>query len=367
MKISRTSFRGRAAWELNNDALRLVVLAGGGHLASLTLVGPGAVNPLWQPPWPTQEPWAYREASAKRFGSRLLASIAGHNPCLGWFGDGSAEETLAGMGCHGEAPVVRWRLVRRSVTAGTLRLVCACDMPVAQLRLTRTITLRRGERVVDVHEEIENRSRRDLPFTWCQHVTVGPPFLDASETVFDMPATQGHTFPTAFSDRQRLKADTAFTWPAGPGADGRAVDLRRLGSATRRSSDFSAQLIDPRRELAWFSALNPRLGLLLAYAWRRADFPWVGNWEENRARRAAPWSGKTLSRGMEFANTPFPAGLRAAVDRGQFQGMPTFRWVPARGKVAAGYTILLLPVDAAAKGVSDIRLEGDRPVVRLLE
>ncbi len=353
MKISRVSYRRRAAWELDNDVLRVTLLAGGGHIARVVLHGREEVNPLWQTPWPTYEPWAVTPRIEKQYGSRLLAGIAGHNLCLGWFGDPSAEETRAGMGCHGEAPVARWRRVSQRVARNRLQLVLACDLPAAQMRVTRTLTMLPDECNVRVCDTVQNMSRRDLPYTLCQHVTIGPPFLDPGVTVVDMPATTGHTFPGVFSVRQRLKADASFAWPRGPGAKGGAVDLRRLG--TRASSDFSAQLIDPRREHAWVSALNPKLGLMLAYVWRREDYPWVGNWEENRARRSAPWNGRTLARGLEFANTPFPVSLRAAVDRGTFQGQKTFRWLPARCKLSTECMMLLLPVPTDVEGVEDIR------------
>jgi hypothetical protein len=130
------------------------------------------------------------------------------------------------------------------------------------------------------------------------------------------------------------------------------VNLRAMGRA--RNSDFYANLMDPRREQAWFSAVNPRQGLLVAYVWRRADYPWLGVWEENRARKSSPWNGKSLTRGMEFANTPYPVGLRKAVDLGRFQGQPTFRWLPALGEVVSEYALLAAAVDASCRGVKDI-------------
>ena len=38
------------------------------------------------------------------------------------------------------------------------------------------------------------------------------------------------------------------------------------------------------------------------YAWERKAFPWLMTWEENHSRPHAPWSGKTLCRGMEFGS-----------------------------------------------------------------
>jgi len=354
MNIQSGMLNGRKVWTLDNDALTLGMTQGGGHIASLTLNHGPAVNPFWVPVWKTVEPWRYRAADAKRYDSKLLATICGHNLCLGWFGEPSEEEAKAGMPCHGEAPVSRWALRKKSVTARKASLTCGCELPVAQMAFERTLSTSKGSLVIGVKEKIRNLSKRDLPYTMCQHVTVGPPFLEKGVTVFDMPATKGHTFPGAFGDPQRLRPDTAFTWPKGPGRRGRKVDMRTIAAKDKVSSDFSTQLMDPAREDAWFAAVNPKLGVLLAYVWKRSDYPWIGNWEENYGRKGKPWAGKSLTRGMEFANTPFPIGLRNAVTMGTFQGEPTYGWLPARGTVTFEYSIVMMAVPDTVKGVRNI-------------
>ncbi len=356
MKISAAKWRKRRAWQLDNEALTLTTVEGGGHLAAVRLTEGPAMNPYWTPKWAPIEPWAYRPST--RAPSKLLASLCGHNVCLGFFGNPSPEEEAAGLTGHGEAPVARWEDYGQKVSRDRLVFVYGCELPVAQMRLIRTLATQRGSNVIRVREEILSLSGRDIPYTACQHVTFGAPFLEKGVTLFDMSATKGHTFPGKFSGRQRLKPDTAFVWPKGPGVKG-PIDMRTIGRETRASSDFSTQLMDPRREDAWFSAVHPGAGLMVAYVWKRADYPWVGNWEENFARRTPPWSGRELTRGMEFANTPFPTGLRSAVERGTFQGVPTFRWLPARGRVTTEYSLIVQNVPQGCLGVADIRASGE--------
>ncbi|MBI2438582.1 MAG: hypothetical protein HYV36_07215 [Lentisphaerae bacterium] len=363
MQIIKTRRYNRQGWELSNDKLKLFIMAGGGHLAGLQLKEKPTVNPFWIPIWKSLEPGAYRPRDARRYAEKLLACIAGHNLCLGMFGDPSPEETKAGLGCHGEAPIVRWQVLKRKVTARRLIFQYGCVLPVAQMRLVRTVTLEAGSTIVRIRELLTNLARRDVPFTICQHVTFGAPFLEPEVTMFDLSATRGHTFPVSFSPRQRLKLDTSFTWPFAPGVKGK-VNLRFAGSS--RYGDFTANLMNPRQNHAWFSAVNPRLGMLVAYIWRRADFPWLGIWEENRIRKQPPWNGKAIARGMEFSNSPFPEGLRQAVDRGRFQGLPTFRWLPALGQITYNYALLALPVKPSCRGVAAIRPSGKEFAVDLI-
>jgi len=351
MQIVAMRQYGRQGWELSNDKIVLFLMAGGGHIAGLRVKGRKTVNPYWIPIWKSIEPGAYRPRDAKRYGVQLLACIAGHNLCLGAFGEPSPEEAKSGLGCHGEAPVARWRVLKRKITARRLVFKYGCVLPIAQMRFVRTVTLEAGSSIARIREVVVNLARRDVPFTMCQHVTFGPPFAEPAATIFDMSATKGHTFPGPFGRRQRLKPDTSFTWPFGPGVQGK-VDLRFIGRAPY--GDFTANLMNPKQKHAWFSALNPRLGLMMAYVWRRADFPWLGIWEENRDRKTPPWNGKSLARGMEFSNSPFPVGLRKAVDRGRFQGQPTYRWLAARGQVSFDYAILACPVEASCKGIAAI-------------
>ena len=356
MKISNTTVKGRKSWVIDNGNLSLGMHHGGGNIAAIHLNKGCKTNPLWAPVWKTIEPSAYSSKKhLPRYANQLLASISGHNLCLGWFGDPSESEAAAGMACHGEAPVARWKLKRKQVGKQSVKLTVECELPEADMHFERTLSSRAGSHIVKVKERVTNTSRRDIPFTMCQHVTLGPPFLEKGVTLFDMPAIKGHTFKGVFGKPQRLKSDTAFTWPDGPGTKGETVDLRLYDKRYRVSSDFTTQLIDRKCDLAWFSAVNPRLGLLIAYAWDRKDFPWVGNWEENYGRKEEPWAGKSLTRGMEFANTPFPVGLRAAVDMGKFQGEPTYQWLTARETRTITYSIILAPVDSDVTGVADIR------------
>lgn len=358
MKITATTWEGRPGWCLDNGNLRLHVLRGGGHIASLERRDVAGLNPLWRPHWTPREPWQYRTTDAAAYESKLLAAITGHNVCLGWFGAASEAEEAQGLGPHGEAPTARWRRREQKVGARSLRFTYGCELPAAMMSLERRLVTSEGSDVVHVTETVRNRAARDLPFTMCQHVTFGAPFLEKGETVFDMPAVKGHTYPATFGERPRLAMDESFTWPDGPGVRGGTVDLRRIARRHRVSGDYSVQQIDPGRELAWFSALHPGHRLLVAYAWQREDYPWVGNWEENGGRTASPWDGCELTRGMEFTNTPFPTSLQDAAARGRFQGLPTVRWLPARGRLTIHYAIIVKRVDPGVSGVCDVRARG---------
>jgi hypothetical protein len=99
--------------------------------------------------------------------------------------------------------------------------------------------------------------------------------------------------------------------------------------------------MDPASDLASFSAFAPEHQLLFRYEWRRADFPWLGIWEENHSRTAPPWNGRALTCGLEFGVSPFPESRRQMIERGRLFDTPTFRWIGGRTTAEVAYTATL--------------------------
>lgn len=341
--MSETSYLGRHAFSISNDLLEVIVTAEGGHIAAICDLATG-INPLWTPPWPSIEPSTYDPAKHPEYGanaeSRLLAGIVGHNLCLDLFGGPSEEEAAAGMVVHGEAGVIPHQI---RVEGDTLEQ--SAELPASQLRFERRIRLASGSRRIEIAETVENLSCWDRPIAWTQHVTLGPPFLEKGKTQFRATATRSKVIEHDFTGgKGYMKTGAEFDWPFVPCLDGSVEDMRVFTSRPV-SGAFSTHLMDPARERAWFAAWHPELKMGIGYAWRQADFPWLGIWEENYSRTAPPWNGLTLTRGMEFGVSPFPESRRAMIDRGGLFGAPGYRWIPAKTGVRVEYEAWLMPAD----------------------
>jgi hypothetical protein len=334
-------FRSRRAATIENRDIRLTLLEEGGHIAEV-FDKACEINPLWSPPWPSIEPSLFVPGVHAEYGdgvdARLLAGIMGHNLCLDIFGGPSAEEAAAGLSPHGDASIVRYEL---DSTGTTLR--AEAHLPLAQLRVERQVELH--DRRVRIRESVENLSGCDRPVGWTQHVTLGPPFLQKGQTEFRASATQSKAFETAFGVADYLIPGADFIWPFAPHRDGTVADLR-VFTPSPVSSAYTAHLMDPQRDTAFFVAFSPTTRLAFGYVWKRADFPWMGIWEENHSRIAPPWNGMTVTRGMEFGVSPMPESRRQMIDRGRLFGVPTYRWIPARSTVAVEYWIVLQTADA---------------------
>ena len=326
------TFRGRTAVSLENADLRVTVLHGGGHIAEILDKRTG-INPLWIPDWPSIEPANYSLAAHPEYDnnveSKLLASIMGHNLCMDIFGEPSPEEAALGIAVHGEGSVVPY-----DVTEDPGRIIMRAHFPIAQLRFERRIQLR--DHALKISESVENLCGFDRPIFWTQHVTLGPPFLERGVTQFRASATRSKVWETDFGVAPYLKAAAEFDWPLAPRIDAGFADLR-VFNATASSSAFTAHLMNPGLEPAFFAAFAPAHRLAFGYVWKRADFPWMGIWEENHSRVHAPWNGNSLTRGMEFGVSPYAEPRRQAIDRGAMFGVPTYRWLPAKSTLSVEY------------------------------
>ena len=332
--MTATYFRGRRAATIENDVLRVTVLNEGGHIAEVFDKRAG-VSPLWIPLWETHEPSAFSKAHSNEFGhgddAKLLAGIMGHNLCLDIFGGPSREESAAGLTVHGEGSVDHYEITQEP---GELK--ARITLRLAQLEFSRVIQLQMDS--IRILESIQNLSSIDRPFAWTQHVTLGRPFLDPATTEFRASMTRSvvAAFDPGFD--AYLKLGNEFEWPLAPGADGDCVDLRKMKRDAPASS-YTAHLADPSREHAYFVAHSPEFNLAFGYIWKRADFPWLGIWEENCSRQAVPWRGQEVTRGMEFGVSPFPETRREMVERNRLFATPTYKWIPAHGRLEAEYWI----------------------------
>ena len=356
---------GRSGYRLQARWGHVAVLEGGGHICELNLKECDGINPLWRPPWKTIDPQNYNPAKhARTYGplpdGRLLAGIAGHNLSFDYFGPPSKDEVAAGHSTHGEAPSVKWRM-NRAAAASSSTIRCSAQLPEAQIKFVREISVDALNPVIYCEETALNLSTFDRPISWNEHVTFGPLFVEPCVTIFDMPATRAKTCAASYSSKPLVKTDAEFTWPVAPMASGGRLNLRKVPSA--KFEHYTAQLMNPKLKYAFVAACNPRVRLLVVYLFRRADFPWVGNWIERYHQQHAPWRGKTFCRGLEFSTTPFAIPRRETVEQNRMFGEPVYRWLPTRSETALRYMILLFRVPHDFRGVKSVSVRGGKVIV----
>src|SRR5581483_11995195 len=227
--VESVLWKSRQATRLFNGEIEVIALTGGGHLASIRMLGKQETPPLnvlWESPWTTIEPSESVTARVSPlYGSeeerKLLASYSGHALCLDYFGEPSPEQRAAGLSLHGEAAVRQWCRRHAEEDQGT-RCVWDVSLPLARLAFEREIRLGDGERVVYVRETVSNQNDTIHMFDWVQHATFGPPLLESGESTLRASASRGITAPSGYSDCSLVGKSFEFVWPMAPDPEGQA-------------------------------------------------------------------------------------------------------------------------------------------------
>jgi hypothetical protein len=369
LQVQKSKWRERESYVLSNDLIRLVTLTGGGHVAEFRFEkssGNSILNPLWVPPWKTIDSHKYDPRKhASEYGSpmegKLLSGITGHNICLDYFGSPSQEEAELGLTQHGEAASSKWKIVGRHTGAAAASVKLAVPLPAAGLQFTREITMRRGESVAYFQETVVNERKADHFFHWVQHVTLGPPFLNAECSRVAVSGTRSLTSPHGYDEgRALLPSKRTFRWPMAPAINHETADMTRPFSQPGLGFVVGVQ-VDPRRDVGFISAFNSEARLLVGYCFSRRDCPWVTVWEENLAIEAVPWRRRTQALGLEFGTTPLALPRRESfLQGGPIFGTPTVTFVPARGKKQVRYLSFLASAPPEFEGLRDIKIDGNK-------
>jgi hypothetical protein len=359
---------GRDAYVLENGYFRISTLRGGGHLAEIRLISDDPrvnINPMRVPHYPTIDPNNYVDSKHNAiYGSdphRWLSSgYMGHLLCFPLYGAPSPDEAKAGLGNHGEAPIVEWKKIRVDRADRSITLRYGADLPKTQFRVERAITLAAGDRFARVEEWVENLAAWDRPVNWMQHATFGPPFVEAGTNFLDVSATQG-LVAGGRPESASLRPSSQVNWPSGVSPEGNSVDLRAFQKRPHAGT-YVALLLDPARSNQFFALYHTGHRIAIGYVFPAEGSPWIADWQENRSNQGLPWNGQVVARGIEFGSSPFAEGLRKSVERGSLFGAPAYRWIGAHQRLKMEFTVFVVETPAEFRGIRDVVVENGSPV-----
>jgi hypothetical protein len=362
---SPATWDGRVKFVLTNGLVEATLLPGGGHIASWRFASPAMPsqqNVLWESPWRTADPGTPdHTAIAAQCGddsaARFLASFTGHALCLDGFGPPTAAEDAAGVALHGEAATSTWSISDSDAS----HVAASVTLPIAGLLAERHFSLQPGESVLRADERVTNL--RDVPrnLHWVQHATFGRLGAAGASRV-TASVSRGQTWPLDYDNRNLLARQTEFSWPLAPGADGSNVDLRELFAKSGYGFVAAAHQTTGRKH-GFVAECNGEARLAFGYLFNTNSFPWVTFWEENKARRAAPWLATTQARGLEFGTTPLPLGITAIEALGPVLGERTCQRIEAHQTLRAPWLIFIAEVPHDWQEVEEVRVESDALVL----
>ena len=346
LRLDEQMLHGRLAWVLENGRIRVSVLKGGGHIAEVRQMTGDLkrdVNPMRVPHYPTIDPQTYVDARDNAtYGDDphrwLSAGYMGHLLCFPVYGPPSSpEEIAAGLGNHGEAPIVAWQRTGGGVEGHAVVLRYSAELPKTQYRVQRRLKVPEKGDWVHVEESVENLQSFDRPVQWMQHATFGPPFIEPGKSLMRISAVKG---------------DRNGALPAGESVQ------ERLMPATKPGGAYTALLLDRQRPHQFFTMSHPNFPVTIGYLFPTEAHLWAADWQENQSAQQKPWNGEVIARGIEFGSSPYAEGLRKSVERGSLFDTPAYRWIGARQTLSTDFVIFL-----TEKRVRDARWENGAVVL----
>ena len=315
---------------LDGQAAQLVVDLGGGSISDFHLKS-NPLNPLQWDSWffgdtPDAEP-------------PLDPRSMGHFLCLDRWGPATEAERAHGMEWHGEATRVWWTLDQEASNKdGQLQAQMSAELPLAGLKVTRSIRMADNQAIFTVSEAVTNTRHLGRIYNIVQHPTIGPPFLDQS-TVVDANGTRGY-----MTERQMPTPEIPeVRWPHALKLDGTQVDIRHLTDDS--SPGVVVYLVE--EEYGWTTAINAAKGLLIGYIWPTADYPWFDAWRHVK-------DGVPFARGLEFGTTGMHQPGPVLVQKGKIFDELIFRFIDADETQVFSFANFLMEIPNDFAGVADV-------------
>ncbi len=305
----------------------VVVDLAGGSMADFHLKS-NPVNPFT---------WGYPS------GSDIAPRSMGHFICFDRWGPASEAETKNGMGWHGEATRVNWRIVEQpDVADGRVKAAVECELPMAGMKMRRTLALDDAGSVLHVTEAATNMNKLGRLYNLVQHATIGPPFLDES-TMIDTNAAKGFSQDGQIPTIEKEPSQ----WPRFS-YKGQEYDMRHLGGEP--GPEVTSFVFDENQTYGWVTASSPDKGVLVGYFWKLADYPWLNLWR-NCAR------GKPAAYGMEFGSTGLHQPFKVLVQKREIFGRQLYEYIDAGETISKSYTAFLVEIPKDYRGVAAIDIK----------
>lgn len=311
-RVHETALFGLAAVVLENERIRVTVLAGKGSdvvefndkrrdLDFVTLTPGGIRHP----------------AAALPSTSDPLASFLDTYPG-GWqeiLPNAGAPSTAHGVHFdqHAELCAVPWdvTLVEDAEEAVSVRF--SVRLQKVPLFLAREVRLNAGEATLRVAETLTNESDLPLQVMWGQHIAFGRPFLQPGTRIRlpDGIEIIPHPEPIAPGGR-RVNDRPGAIWPAAHGANQHPLDLSVVPEpGTPSDIVYLSSFSD-----GWYEIERPGDGAGVRVTWDSATFPYLWYWQEFGATTGYPWYGRAYMIGLEPSSSYPTNGLAGAIANG---------------------------------------------------
>lgn len=288
------TFRGLKTVILENELLRVVVLADKGADIYELVHKPTDTDFMWRTPWGVRDPRRFIPSTGwpegiwqdvYEGGWQTLAPTGG--PPMNYAG--------AEIGQHSEATTMPWDVQIIDDTPERVSARFWVRTYRTPFFIEKTLSLDAGAAILTVQETVVNEAEEEADCVWGQHIALGPPFL-SPDCRLDI-AGGGFVVPGEGDQAtRRLKSDQSGRWPIAVGRDGQEVDLRRIPPKSDRVQDYMAFT---GLESGWYAVTNPDRKVGFAFVFPKETFRYLWYWQVFGGGSGYPWYRRTYNVGLE--------------------------------------------------------------------
>jgi hypothetical protein len=303
------TYKGYRAVVMQNDLLRVTILADKGGDIVEFLHKPSDTDFMWWTPWGLHAKGAFIPSSAHSGGEFGDRYEGGWQEIFPSGGTANKHDNIE-YGLHGEASLLPWaaRIVKDS--ADEVELELTVETVRSPFRCVKRLSLKRGVGALFIEEELRNIGESPCDAMWGHHPAFGAPFL-SPDCRIDLPGATAE-YHIEFSEMPRFERGTEGRWPRIAGKDGTLIDISKFPDPKRRSADmFYLKALKGN----WYGLTNAATKVGFGMAWDLKTFPYLWFWQVYKGGVGTPFWGRTYNCALEPFSS-IPSGLANAHKRG---------------------------------------------------
>ncbi len=305
------SFKGMRTLVLQNELVRITVLADLGSNIYEFLHKPSDLDFMWKHPNGVRNP---QDIAPKGMDNALAFHdlFPGGWPEILPNGCAPGEYKGAQLNVFGEVSNVPWHYRILEDTPERVSVKLWVRTTRTPFLLVKTLTLEANKPALFIQETVTNEGTQRMEFMWGHHPVVGPPFLDASCRI-DAPPSKVIVLHDEDGPDVRMHLHQTGEFPIIRDIHDQPLDLRVVPGPEFKSMD-NCYLLD--FEKGWIAVTNTARQVGFGLAWDAQVFKYIWLWEALGGGIGYPWYGRTYQIGIE-PWTSYPCvSLAEVVERG---------------------------------------------------
>jgi hypothetical protein len=265
-------FRGLKTVVLENQFLRVVILADKGTDIYEFLYKPMDIEFMWRSPFPLRNPALFVPTVANAPGAFHDNYAGGWQEILPTGGP-PTQYKGAEFGYHGEVSLIPWDYALVEDTPERISVRFSVRTYRTPFYVEKIIRMDQGRSILWIEERLINEGEEEMELMWGHHPALGQTFIDPSCRV-DLPG--GKVLTEKIGETSRLVDGEGYEWPMVQGAEEEIVDLSQVPPRSVRSHDvaYIYDLKDP-----WFAVRSQEKQLGFGMRFSPEVFRYLWFWQ----------------------------------------------------------------------------------------